>query len=236
MKLKNIIIFGASGHGSVVLDCLEKDSKYKPLGFIDSYKKKGTKKDGYEVLGSEYDLPYLIEKFNIHGGIVAIGDNWARSRMVRRIKKIVPNFTFVSTTHPSAVIGKGVHISSGTVIMPGVIVNANSHIGPHCILNTKASLDHDGWMGAYSSLAPGCCIGGNFHLGEYSAICLGTNIIENITIEEHSVVGSSSLVLKNFPSFIVAYGRPARIIGNRKKGDPYLSGSKLDTEVLASED
>ena len=41
--MQNIIIFGASGHGSVVLDCLEKQNKYNVVGFLDSFKKKGAK-------------------------------------------------------------------------------------------------------------------------------------------------------------------------------------------------
>ena len=74
--MQNVIIFGASGHGSVVLDCLEKEGKYNVIGFVDSFKEKGSRISGYQVLGSEIDLPYLISRFNIIGGLVAIGDNW----------------------------------------------------------------------------------------------------------------------------------------------------------------
>ena len=55
--MKNIVIFGSSGHGSVVLDCIENEGKDKVVGFIDSTKKKGSKQNGYEILGTEYDLP-----------------------------------------------------------------------------------------------------------------------------------------------------------------------------------
>ncbi len=49
--MKNVLIFGASGHGSVVLDCLERSKEYRVVGFVDSFIKKGTKKFGYDVLG-----------------------------------------------------------------------------------------------------------------------------------------------------------------------------------------
>ena len=42
-EMLNVIIFGASGHGSVVLDCLEKVGKYNVIGFVNSYKKKTQK-------------------------------------------------------------------------------------------------------------------------------------------------------------------------------------------------
>lgn len=230
--MQNVVIFGASGHGSVILDCIEKEGKYKVLGFIDSFKKKGAKINGYPILGSEIDLPYLMEKYNFFRGIIAIGDNWIRKLVVDRILKISPDFDYVNAVHPKAEIGKNVDIGKGTVLMPGVIVNANSVIGDFCILNTNSSLGHDGRMENYSSLAPKSCTGGNFRLGKFSAVCLGANIIDNITILEHSVIGAGSLVVGNIEDHILAYGAPARKIRNRITGEPYMSGGKNPTRVI----
>ena len=225
-EMQNVIIFGASGHGSVVLDCLEKEGKYNLIGFVDSYKKKGSRINGYEVLGSEFDLPYLINRFNIVGGIVAIGDNWIRKLIVDRILKIVPNFNFVNTVHPKSILGKDVLLGCGNVFMPGAIVNANCTIHDFCIINTNSSLGHDGLMESYSSLAPSVCCGGNLYLGQFSAVSLGVNIINGIEIGRHSVIGAGSLVVESFGDNIVAYGSPAKIIRKRIIGEPYLSTSK----------
>jgi len=224
--MKNVVIFGASGHGNVVLDSIEKKGSYKVIGFIDSYKAKGRIVNGYTILGSEFDLPFLIEKYNIVGGIVAIGDNWIRKTVVNRIISIVPDFSFISVVHPSASIGRETLIGKGSVIMPGAIVNSNSRIGDFCIINTNASIDHDGTMEDYSSLAPRACVGGNFSLGKYSAICLGANVIENIQIAEHSVVGAGSLVVNDVEKNLVVYGAPAKVIRKRNVGEPYLSTVK----------
>ncbi|WP_249356516.1 hypothetical protein [Maribacter sp. ACAM166] len=152
--MQNVIIFGASGHGSVVLDCLEKEGKYNVIGFVDPYKLKGARVNGYQVLGSEYDLPYLINRSNIVGGIVAIGDNWTRKCIVDRIVRVVPHFNFINTAHPKAIIGIDVMMGCGSVFMPGAIINANSRIHDFCIINTNSSLGHDSIMESYSSLAP----------------------------------------------------------------------------------
>lgn len=225
--MENIVIFGASGHGSVVLDCIEKESRYKVVGFIDSTKKKGSKQNGYEILGTEYDLPYLIDKYNLFGGIVAIGDNWIRSVVVNKIQRILPRFNFISTIHPSAVIGRNVKIGSGVAIMAGVIINTNSRIADHCILNTYSSLDHDGIMQEFSSLAPRACTGGNLYLGKFSSVCLGVQVIERIRIGEHAVIGAGSLVVKDVDSYTLSYGNPSQIIRRRKVGDPYLSTHRV---------
>jgi sugar O-acyltransferase (sialic acid O-acetyltransferase NeuD family) len=220
--MKNVLIFGASGHGSVVLDCLERSKEYRPVGFVDSNILKGTKKFGYEVLGTENELPILMERFNIEGGIVAVGDNWSRRQFVTKIVSISPRLPFITAIHPSAILGKNAEVGKGSAILPGVIVNANSVIGDHCILNTRASLDHDSIMYNFTSLAPGVCTGGNVILGEGSAICLGARIIENISIGHYSVIGSNSLVLKDIPSKVLAYGNPARVIRKRMEWEPYL--------------
>ncbi len=231
-EMQNIVIFGASGHGSVVLDCIEKEANFKVVGFIDTFKKKGMDVNGIPVLGNENDLPVLMEKYNIHGGIVAIGDNWIRNSMVERINKIMPNFVHVSIVHPSAEIGKNVQIGAGTVIMPGVIVNANSCIGNFCILNTNSSLGHDSCMEHFSSLAPKTCTGGNFNLGKYSAVCLGANIIDSISIGHHTVVGAGSLVVGNLDSNILAFGSPAKKIRFREKGEPYMAKRNRKSSVI----
>ncbi|MGB5435776.1 MAG: acetyltransferase [Maribacter sp.] len=224
--MKNIVIIGSSGHGSAILDCIEKEAKYNVIGFIDSFKKKDTLFNGYKILGSEYDLPYLMDKYNLFGGIVAVGDNWNRQQLVRNITKVTSTFQFISTIHPSAIIGRNVRIGKGVAIMPGVIVNTNSMIDDHCILNTSSSLDHDGHMQEYSSLAPRVCAGGNLSLGAFSSIGLGSYVIENITIGAHTVIGAGTLVLRNIGNFAVAYGNPAKEIRKRKANEPYLSSQR----------
>jgi sugar O-acyltransferase (sialic acid O-acetyltransferase NeuD family) len=229
--MKNVLIFGASGHGSVILDILENSTEYKPVGFVDSYIKKGTKKYGYEVLGNEMDLLHILETHRVYGGIVAIGDNWVRRRLVGLIQRMAPHFVFINAVHPSAILGKDVFLGHGTAVMPGVVVNSNSSVGKHCILNTRASLGHDGIMEDFSSLAPGVSCGGNLFLGKYSAICLGSNIIENIRIGSQSVIGAGSLVLMNIPDRVVVFGRPARIVRSRHEGERYLAGSQNESSL-----
>lgn len=220
--MENVVIIGASGHGSVVLDCIEKEGRYKVVGFVDSFKKAGLSQCGYPILGSENDLPYILSAYDVSGGIVAVGDNWLRKCVVNKIRSIVPDFNFVKVVHPSAIIGKNVLVGEGSVVMPGVIVNSRAIIGDFCILNTNSSLEHDGILGAYSSLAPRACTGGNLVLGSFSAVGLGANLIENIEIGSHTVIGAGALVINHIPSEVIAYGTPAKVVRKRKIGERYL--------------
>jgi UDP-3-O-[3-hydroxymyristoyl] glucosamine N-acyltransferase len=72
-----------------------------------------------------------------------MGDNWRRSQKVKDIMTRLPNFIFINAIHPSSQIVKHVEIDQGTVIMPSVVINNDTKMGKHCIINTKASVDHD---------------------------------------------------------------------------------------------
>lgn len=220
--MQKIVIFGASGHGGVVLDCLLKEGIYDCIGFLDSYKTTGSFFSGYEILGDENALPTIMDKYEVSGIVVAIGDNWTRRCVVQKIEKLVPNLEFISTVHPSASVSREVNLGKGSVILAGVKISSNASIGDHCILNTSSILEHDSVIQNYSSLAPMVCVGGTFQLGECSAICIGAVCVENITVGRHSIVGACSLVLADIPNFVLAFGRPAKIIRKRKFGDPYL--------------
>ncbi len=161
--MEKIVIIGASGHAKVIIETVELNKKYQIHGLIDSYKPKGAKLLGYEVLGTEILIRNLTEK-GIKKGIIAIGDNWCRYTMCTKIKQIAPDFEFVTLIHPTAIISKSARIGKGTVILVSVKVNAHATIGDGCILNTNSSFGHDCILENFSSLAPGVTVGGNVTL------------------------------------------------------------------------
>lgn len=221
--MKKVVVFGSGGHAKVLLDTIEKINDYHILGVIDSFKDVNTTVYGYKILGDETILLSLNSE--IYGGIVAIGDNWVRSQVVEKVKKLIPNFKFVSICDPSAVISKSVVIGDGTVVMAGVVVNCDSQIGEHCIINTNSTVTHDCILGDYVSCGPGSLIGGNVKIGDYSAVALGANVIQSINIGEHTVIGAGSTVVKDIESNVVAYGSPAKKIRVRDIGEKYMSSS-----------
>lgn len=201
---------------------LERSGVFEIVGLIVSNLPPGTICFGCRVLGSELDLPVLIEQYGIQAGSIGVGDNWARSQFLARIERICPTLPFVTAVHPSAQIGRDVRIGDGTVIMAGAVVNSGSEIGRFSIVNTKASLDHDGRMGAFTSLAPGVTVGGNVAIGDFSAISLGASVIHRVRIGSHSVIGAGAVVIRDVPERVVAFGVPAIVVRGRAPGDEYL--------------
>jgi sugar O-acyltransferase (sialic acid O-acetyltransferase NeuD family) len=222
MKKKPIFIVGASGHAKVIIDIIEKEGVYEIVGLIDSFKNKGEEVLGYKVVGKEEDLPELIKKYEQASVLIAIGDNWVRHLVMEKLLTIAPEITFASTIHPSAQIAKHVKIGSGVVIMAGAIVNSESVIEDFVIVNTKASIDHDGLLKSFSSIAPGVTLGGNVTIGNYAAVSIGATVKHNISIGEHALIGAGAVLLKNCDDNVVMYGVPAKEIKKREPGEKYL--------------
>ncbi len=220
--MEDIFIIGSGGHAKVIIDIVEKDGLYNILGLLNAQPNIGEKILGYEVLGKDTDLAKFAKSHAIKGVIIAVGDNFTRSKVVARIRKENPELSFFSAIHPQTAIARDVKVGQGTVIMAGVSVNINSTIGEFCILNTNASLDHDSVMSDFSSLAPGVTAGGECEIGAYSAINIGAVLLPRIKVGEHSVVGAGALVNKSLGSFEVAYGSPAKKIRGREMGEKYL--------------
>jgi sugar O-acyltransferase (sialic acid O-acetyltransferase NeuD family) len=218
----NIVLIGASGHAHLLIEVIEKEGRVAIAGMLDRDLPVGTDCMGYQVLGCERDLPAVMRTHDVGAAMVAIGDNWVRRRVVERLREIVPGLRFERAVHPSAQIARGAEIGEGAVVMASAVLNANARLGRHCFVSTKASLSHDSVMGDFSSLGPNATTGGAVRIGAGTAIALSADVIHGITIGEHTVIGAGSVVLKNMPDRVVAYGIPARVIRSRAPGDKYL--------------
>lgn len=219
-----IAVIGGGGYGKVIIDIVEKapPGQFTLLGILDSRLPMGERVLGYEVIGRESDLPTLMAERLLQGVVIAVGDNWLRSKLVDSVRSMTPDIAFPNAIHPSAQVGKNVRLGQGNVVMAGAVLNSNTTVGDFCILNTNCSVDHDAKLGDFVSFAPHSCAGGEVEVGDYTAVCLGANIIHQIRIGPHTVVGAGATVLDDLPPNTVAYGTPARKVRDRRAGDKYM--------------
>lgn len=216
-----VLLIGSSGHSKVVIDIFCKMG-VDILGLIDSFRQAGEQTLGFPVLGGEADIPGILTENPDLQLFVAIGDNWARQQVSSRIVANNPNVRFASAIHPGAEIGLDVEIGQGVAIMAGVTINSSTKIEDFCIINTRASVDHDNQIGKFSSLAPGVCTGGHVKIGSNTAVGIGAIVKNQINIGSDSVIGAGSVVVKDIEDQMVAYGVPARHIRRREPDEKYL--------------
>lgn len=223
--MKNIVIFGAGQHARAAIHLIEKENKYKIVGLTHPELEIGTDILGYKVIGRQEDIVTFSKKYDIEGGIIAIGDNWTRKIVYEKVSNLFSGFSFVSAIHPNATIARDVKIGKGSIIMAGAVLDSSVTIGDFCFVHVNSFLGHDCKMDDFSSISMGVVFGGCSSLGKYSAVSLGAIIFDRINIGEHVVVGGGALVTKGLPDYVVAYGVPAKIVRKRKAGEKYLKGA-----------
>jgi sugar O-acyltransferase (sialic acid O-acetyltransferase NeuD family) len=222
MSDRDIFVFGASDHARVIIDIIELVGQYKIVGLFDSYKPKGFRAGGYEVLGNERDLAEMCARTGLRRGIVGIGDNATRKRIAQLLRLAIPHIEYVTAVHPSATMSREVNLGQGALVMAKCYVGLNTKVGEGAVIATNSIFEHDGTMGEYSTLGAGTTTGGHVHLGICTAVCLGVTINHGMKVGDHTVIGSGSVVINDIPSGIVAYGSPARVVRRRAVTDSYL--------------
>ncbi len=193
-----IWIYGASGHGKVILDILECQGKAVG-GFIDDD----------ESINRFMGYPVIHKRELVSPNatvIMGIGNNAIREKVVGN-----HDFTYVNAIHPKAVFSKFANMGEGIVVMAGAIVQAGTTLGNHVIINTGATIDHDCQIGDFVHVSPGSTLCGNVTVGKGSWIGAGTTIIQGVTIGSNVIVGAGSVIRKNVPDNVMIVGNPPEI-------------------------
>ncbi len=222
--MKNIIIFGGGSSARVIFSELINLRKFKILGFIDNYSKKGEvietfKGKNYKNLGKTSTISKIN---NSVYGIIGVGDNYIRQKISSEVFKHSRNFKWETIISKTAIISHNVTISKGSVIMPNVVINTGTQIGSHCLINTSSSIDHDNIFEDFSSTGPGVVTSGNVYLGKYSHIGVGGIVKHGVKIGNNTIIGGNSFVNKLCKNNCVYYGNPAKKRKGRKIGQKYL--------------
>ncbi len=197
---KEVIIIGASGHGKVIADLVERSGDHV-LGFLDDDADKKILKQ-YPVLGRVA----LVDQYRDRWFFIAIGDNQVR----RNIARQYPDLHYYTAIHPDAVIGADVTIGAGTCVMAGAVVNADTKIGTHCILNSGSVVEHDSRLADYVHISPHATLCGTVQVGEASWIGAGAVVKNNCAVGADCILGAGTVAVKNIQESGIYVGVPAR--------------------------
>ena len=189
-------LYGASGHAKVIMDIL-KANGVKIEGLIDD------NPDIIELLR----YPVYHQRTDLSPMIVSIGNNAIRKHIVEKLP-----VEFGQAIHPTAIVSHTAIIGEGTVVMQGVIVQACTRIGKHCIINTGASVDHECIVEDFVHISPHATLCGNVHVGEGSWVAAGTVVLPGVKIGKWSVIGAGSVVSKDIPDGVLAVGNRCKVI------------------------
>lgn len=190
-------IYGAGGHGKVVLDALIRINKH-PHAFIDD-----------KPINTWAHMPVLSpESIPLDAQLhLAIGNSTARELLAKKLQA----YRFFSIIHPQSSIAASAQVSDcGTFVAAQAVVGPETIIGEHCIINHAAVVDHDCNIGNFCHIAPGSILGGGVQLGQHVLIGSGAVILPGIRVADHVTIGAGAVVTKNIIDACVVTGVPAK--------------------------
>jgi sugar O-acyltransferase (sialic acid O-acetyltransferase NeuD family) len=210
MQIKTLKILGFSEATlTMVFDILETNNFFPEIKIINNI--------GYTPVKE-----YVNNKFNIEildsldlkkDDLLVLGAAQKSTKI-----KLLENFKDLTYERFYSVISNSSEISSTTKIGNGCIINSMTCIAGHTVLgdfvfvNRSVSIGHHTKIGNFTTINPGSNIAGNVEIGSNCQIGIGCNIFDGVKIGDNSIIGAGSLVTKNIPDNVVAYGNPCKII------------------------
>jgi sugar O-acyltransferase (sialic acid O-acetyltransferase NeuD family) len=149
------------------------------------------------------------------GFCVAIGNPHGRERLRLHERLTREGLNPVTIAHPTAWIASNAVIGVGSQILAGSIIAPETRIHRCCIINTKASVDHECVLEDGVEVAPGATLCGLVYAGVNAWICAGATVLPRIRIGPDAIVGAGAVVLRDVPTGVTVAGVPAKPISRK---------------------
>jgi len=188
--MENLVIVGFGGHAKSMADCIEREGKYKIVGYTDITNHNCR----YKYLGTDNELQAIFDSGvkNAAVGIGYMGKGSIRIKLYEMLKTI--GFELPVIKDPSSFISDSAIIGEGTFVGKAAIVNAESYIGKMAIINTKALVEHECNVGDFTHVAVGAVLCGQVNVGDSVLIGANATVIQCRKIESNSIVPAGATI------------------------------------------
>lgn len=190
-KNKPFVVIGAGGHCAVVIDLILAAggmvagvaSPKIPIG-----------EHVYRQIPSVGDDEHVMNSYPAGEYVIALGmgDRALRKALFERFSH--EGYEFPPLLHPAATVSPTAELRAGCQLMAGSVVQARSLLYEGVIINTKASVDHDCAVGAFSHVAPNACLCGSVDVGTMVHIGAGATVVQEISLSADTFIKAGSCV------------------------------------------
>lgn len=189
-----LLLVGAGGHAVSCIDVIETHGGFAVAGLIGSAAEVGRKVLGYEVIGTDADLPGLLGRIsNALIGVGQIRSADTRVRLFETLQRV--GFRLPTIVSPRAHVSRHATVGEGTIVMHGAVVNAGAKLGRNCIVNSSALIEHDVIVGDHCHISTGAILNGDVRVGLAAFVGSRATVREGKVIGDRCVIGMGQLVL-----------------------------------------
>ncbi|MEX0287219.1 MAG: acetyltransferase [Paracoccaceae bacterium] len=201
------ILLGAGGHGCVVLAAARAAGLHVQGVCDPALVREGAAQwEGCPVLGDDDWLEGIDpSSVLLLSGIGIVPDSDLRARLHRQWSS--RGFKFALLVHPAAWVSPDAVLGDGAQIMAGAVIQPRCQIGISSIINTHASVDHDGRIGDFVHVAPGATLCGDVAVGDGTFIGAGATVINGVSIGAGALIAAGVTQRHALEASARAYGR-----------------------------
>ncbi len=201
MKQK-IILVGA--YHEMIEVC--EDAGFEIVGIIDN--KETDEYYGVPVIGTDDDAKEIKIKYPDVPVVISPFMPKARKKLYGMYASF--GYTFATVISPKATISRFATIGEGTVILNGVNVAANTHIGRFVKLNTMCNIMHDNVIGDFVTVSPNALTLGYVTIEEDAFLGGNCTVLPYKKVGVGAIIGAAAVVTKDVAAGQVVKGNPAK--------------------------
>lgn len=213
--MRSVYILGGGGHAGVLLDTLTLGG-VSVAGIIAPEAPSAVTLRGTPWLGPDSALSgYNPNEISLVNGIGSAGDTALRHRAY--LAHRADDFTFLDVIHPSAVYSRTATAhGAGLQLLAGAVVGPGAQLGENVLINTRAVVEHDCFVGAHTHVATGAVLCGTCRIGIGVHIGAGAVVRQGISIGDGACIAAGAIVIRDVEPHTTVAGVPAAVIRKRK--------------------
>jgi sugar O-acyltransferase (sialic acid O-acetyltransferase NeuD family) len=189
-----IVLVGAGGHAVSCADAIEQEGRFAIAGLVGTATEVGSRVAGYDVLGTDDDLPKLFGEHR--HALVTVGQIKTPAPRIRLWEALMRGGWVLPTiTSPRAYVSPHSTVGAGTIILHGAVVNAGATIGRNGIVNSQALVEHDVVIGDHCHIATAAVLNGGVRVGTGCFIGSGSIVRHDLAIGDDCLIGMGQSIL-----------------------------------------
>ncbi|MFY8272912.1 NeuD/PglB/VioB family sugar acetyltransferase [Pseudoalteromonas sp. SSDWG2] len=209
MNNSRVIILGAGGHASVLADTIMRGTQ-DIAAVISPSKVHSPILTHLKHCSSDDQLKHFDPR--THEVVIGVGPRVhgdVRPQLVSFAQEL--GFKFAKVISEAAYVAEQVKIADGVQLLPACVVNTGAIIAEHVVVNSRALVEHDCSIGAFSHIGPAAVLCGGVNLGQHVFVGAGAVILPGVRIASHTIIGANALVDRDIDQPSTVYGARATV-------------------------
>jgi sugar O-acyltransferase (sialic acid O-acetyltransferase NeuD family) len=208
------VLWGSAGHAKVLDESIRRQGGRIVALFDNSPQASSSLADVPLIGGADAFPAWVAARPDRHElfGLVAIGGARGRDRLALQLLLARHGLRLEPLLHPQSFVADNAVLGPGSQVLALALVAADARIGAACIINHKASIDHECQLADGVHVAPGATLCGCVTVEAHAMIGAGAVVLPRLRIGRDSIVGAGAVVTRDVPDGVIVAGNPATVL------------------------